>query len=286
MSACVQQTGGRVRRGAAYYRSISAARDSGTRSMSDVTHSGAVSKLLVTNAWSGVRNQRRSIHTKPTGEEKKNPRIRTAVGRSGRTSVVVGAETRTRTRTRIRMRMRVRVSAREDRAGKGQGLLTEVLAHGRDVEQRLDAELGEQRLVPDACPAHKQTNKHRISRRGAAPRVPPRTHRIARAAAASAASLSRPTKKKRRVSATLSKRKKSPPGARTGRKHDLPLHMDHVLHARHHELDAARDEVRAPFRAARVEEHAGGLCAGEDDEVGAVCVGLVVRLRRRRRRRA
>ena len=93
--------------------------------------------------------------------------------------------------------------------------------------------------------------------------------------------------KKRRVSATLSKRKKSPPGPRTGRKHDLPLHMDHVLHARHHELDAARDEVRVcfPFRAARVEEHAGGLCAGEDDEVGAVCVGLVVRLRRRRRRR-
>ena len=115
MSACVQQTGGRVRRGAAYYRSISAARDSGTRSMSDVTHSGAVSKLLVTNAWSCARNQRRSIHTKPTGEEKKPPRIRTAVGRSGRTSVVVGAETRTR--TRIRMRMRMRVSAREEGEG-------------------------------------------------------------------------------------------------------------------------------------------------------------------------
>ena len=165
MSACVQQTGGRVRRGAAYYRSISAARDSGTRSMSDVTHSGAVSKLLVTNAWSCARNQRRSIHTKPTGEGKKPPRIRTAVGRSGRTSVVVGAETRTR--TRIRKRVRTRVSARGDGAGKGRGLLTEVLAHGRDVEQRLDAELGEQRLVPDACPEHKQTRAraHQPSRR-------------------------------------------------------------------------------------------------------------------------
>ena len=262
-----------MRGGAAYYRSISAARDSGTWSMSNVTHSGTVSGIPFI-----AKPQKKANKGKKMRKRKKTEQ---AIGRSADTSGVSGK----------------RVSAcsggTEGRPGPAYGGRVPSRCQTWQVATCQVATCQVAACQVATCPQCLSRTQTRVRvsiatgmgwEHCTAARSP-RTHRRARAAAASAASLSRPTKKKRRVSATLSKRKKSPPGARTGRKHDLPLHMDHVLHARHHELDAARDEVRASFRAARVEEHAGGLCAGEDDEVGAVCVGLVVRLRRRRRRR-